>query len=93
MHLAIYIHRKLIRGQALMRGFSKLDGTPYAVRLDLSTSCSEHEIDATQISTPMANFLSGGLASFVYWIMAIPADNIKKSVLPQLACVYSTHIQ
>ncbi|KAI0735057.1 mitochondrial carrier [Earliella scabrosa] len=48
--------------EALMRGFAKLDGTPYA------------------ISTPMANFLSGGLASFVYWIMAIPADNIKKQV-------------
>ena len=30
------------------------------------------------MSTPTANFLSGGLASFVYWIMAIPADNIKK---------------
>ncbi|KAL1951382.1 hypothetical protein VTO73DRAFT_531 [Trametes versicolor] len=49
--------------EALMRGFSKLDGTPYA------------------ISTPMANFLSGGLASFVYWIMAIPADNIKNRMM------------
>ncbi|KAI8990540.1 mitochondrial carrier [Trametes punicea] len=49
--------------EALMRAFSKLDGTPYA------------------ISTPMANFLSGGLASFVYWIMAIPADNIKNRMM------------
>ncbi|KAI0651963.1 mitochondrial carrier [Trametes meyenii] len=47
--------------EALMRGFSKLDGTPYA-----------------EVSTPTANFLSGGLAAFGYWIMAIPADNIKK---------------
>ena len=43
----------------------------------------------TQISTPTANFLSGGLASFVYWIMAIPADNIKKSVY--LLCVSYWH--
>ncbi|OSD03179.1 mitochondrial carrier [Trametes coccinea BRFM310] len=49
--------------EALMRAFSKLDGTPYA------------------ISTPMANFMSGGLASFVYWIMAIPADNIKNRMM------------
>ncbi|KAL7285390.1 hypothetical protein ACG7TL_000485 [Trametes sanguinea] len=33
------------------------------------------------ISTPMANFMSGGLASFVYWIMAIPADNIKNRMM------------
>ena len=31
-----------------------------------------------QVSTGVANFLSGGLASFAYWGMAIPADNIKK---------------
>ncbi|KAI0375111.1 mitochondrial carrier [Pilatotrama ljubarskyi] len=49
--------------EALMRAFSKLDGTPYA------------------ISTPMADFLSGGLAAFVYWIMAIPADNIKNRMM------------
>ncbi|KAI0825021.1 mitochondrial carrier [Trametes gibbosa] len=33
------------------------------------------------VSIPMANFLSGGLASFVYWIMAIPADNIKNRMM------------
>ncbi|KAI0801153.1 mitochondrial carrier [Fomes fomentarius] len=49
--------------EVLMRGFSKLDGTPYA------------------ISTPTANFLSGGLASFVYWVNAIPADNIKNRMM------------
>ncbi|KAI0698417.1 mitochondrial carrier [Cerioporus squamosus] len=49
--------------EVLMRAFSRLDGTPYA------------------ISTPTANFLSGGLASFVYWIMAIPADNIKNRMM------------
>ncbi|KAI0756881.1 mitochondrial carrier [Daedaleopsis nitida] len=49
--------------EALMRGFAKLDGTPYAV------------------SVPTANFLSGGLASFLYWIMAIPADNIKNRMM------------
>ncbi|OBZ78604.1 Mitochondrial substrate carrier family protein S [Grifola frondosa] len=31
-----------------------------------------------EISTPVANFLSGGLASFAFWMMAIPADNVKK---------------
>jgi solute carrier family 25 (mitochondrial carnitine/acylcarnitine transporter), member 20/29 len=31
-----------------------------------------------QMSTGTANFLSGGLASFGFWIMGIPADNIKK---------------
>ncbi|KIP11405.1 hypothetical protein PHLGIDRAFT_27892 [Phlebiopsis gigantea 11061_1 CR5-6] len=45
--------------EALMRGFSSLDGTPY------------------QISTGTANFLSGGLGSFAFWFMAIPADNVK----------------
>ncbi|TBU34802.1 mitochondrial carrier [Dichomitus squalens] len=49
--------------EVLMRAFSNLNGTPYAV------------------STPTANFLSGGLGSFVYWIMAIPADNIKNRMM------------
>lgn len=30
------------------------------------------------MSTGLANFLSGGLSSFAFWSMAIPADNIKK---------------
>lgn len=34
-----------------------------------------------QMSTGLANFLSGGLGSLVYWGFAIPADNIKKLVL------------
>ncbi|KAL9715865.1 hypothetical protein Ac2012v2_000308 [Leucoagaricus gongylophorus] len=34
-----------------------------------------------EISTGTANFLSGGFASFVYWGMAIPADNIKNRML------------
>ncbi|KAK2461981.1 hypothetical protein APHAL10511_006444 [Amanita phalloides] len=34
-----------------------------------------------EISTGMANFLSGGLGSFVYWIMAIPADNVKNRMM------------
>ncbi|KAF8632551.1 hypothetical protein AX15_001766 [Amanita polypyramis BW_CC] len=34
-----------------------------------------------EISTGMANFLSGGLASFAYWVMAIPADNIKNRMM------------
>lgn len=40
------------------------------------------KLDSTrfQMSTGTANFLSGGLASFAFWFMAIPADNIKKSV-------------
>ena len=32
------------------------------------------------MSTGTANFLSGGLSAFAYWIMAIPADNVKKYV-------------
>lgn len=34
-----------------------------------------------EISTGPANFLSGGLASFAYWGMAIPADNIKNRMM------------
>ncbi|KAF8971409.1 mitochondrial carrier domain-containing protein [Flammula alnicola] len=34
-----------------------------------------------EISTGSANFLSGGLASFVYWAMAIPFDNIKNRMM------------
>lgn len=49
--------------EALMRGFSRLTGSPY------------------EISTGTANFLSGGLASFAFWGMAIPADNIKNRMM------------
>ncbi|KAF8905501.1 mitochondrial carrier domain-containing protein [Gymnopilus junonius] len=49
--------------EAIMRAFSRLEGTPY------------------QISTGSANFWSGGLASFVYWAMAIPLDNIKNRMM------------
>lgn len=31
-----------------------------------------------KMSTGLANFISGGLGAFVFWIMAIPADNVKK---------------
>ncbi|KAF7796397.1 hypothetical protein EIP86_007574 [Pleurotus ostreatoroseus] len=30
------------------------------------------------MNTGTANFLSGGLSSFAFWTMGIPADNIKK---------------
>ncbi|THU99978.1 mitochondrial carrier [Dendrothele bispora CBS 962.96] len=33
------------------------------------------------MNTGTANFLSGGLGSFVYWMMAIPADNIKNRMM------------
>ncbi|KZT06004.1 mitochondrial carrier, partial [Laetiporus sulphureus 93-53] len=49
--------------EALMRSFSKLQGTPY------------------EITTPTANFLSGGLASFAFWLMGIPADNVKNRMM------------
>jgi len=49
--------------EVLMRGFSKLQGTPF------------------EISTGTANFLSGGLGSYSYWFMAIPADNIKNRMM------------
>ncbi|EMD42151.1 hypothetical protein CERSUDRAFT_42234, partial [Gelatoporia subvermispora B] len=49
--------------EALMRSFSRLQGTRY------------------EISTPLANFLSGGLASFTFWFMAMPADNIKNRMM------------
>ncbi|KAH9950431.1 mitochondrial carrier [Amylocystis lapponica] len=49
--------------EALMRGFSQLQGTQY------------------EISTPAANFLSGGLASLGFWCMGIPADNIKNRMM------------
>ncbi|KAF5313160.1 hypothetical protein D9619_003449 [Psilocybe cf. subviscida] len=34
-----------------------------------------------EISTGAANFLSGGLGSFVYWAMAIPFDNVKNRMM------------
>ncbi|KAI0932066.1 hypothetical protein AcW1_000707 [Taiwanofungus camphoratus] len=34
-----------------------------------------------EISTPLANFLSGGLGSFAFWSMGIPADNIKNRMM------------
>ncbi|OCH96048.1 mitochondrial carrier [Obba rivulosa] len=34
-----------------------------------------------EISTPFANFLSGGLGSFAFWFMAMPADNIKNRMM------------
>ncbi|KIY50548.1 mitochondrial carrier [Fistulina hepatica ATCC 64428] len=49
--------------EVFMRGFSKLQNTPY------------------EVSTPAANFWSGGLASLVFWIMAIPADNVKNRMM------------
>ncbi|KZT72800.1 mitochondrial carrier [Daedalea quercina L-15889] len=34
-----------------------------------------------EISTPTANFLSGGFGAFAFWIMAIPADNVKNRMM------------
>ncbi|KAF8515173.1 mitochondrial carrier [Gautieria morchelliformis] len=34
-----------------------------------------------QMSPGVSNFLSGGLASFVFWITAIPSDNIKNRIM------------
>ncbi|KIM75410.1 hypothetical protein PILCRDRAFT_827332 [Piloderma croceum F 1598] len=51
--------------EGFMRGFSKLEGTPY------------------EISTGLANFLSGGFGAFVYWAFAIPADNVKNRMMSQ----------
>ncbi|KAA1468697.1 mitochondrial carrier [Dentipellis sp. KUC8613] len=34
-----------------------------------------------EMSTGHANFLSGGLCSLVYWVMAIPADNVKNRIM------------
>ena len=67
--------------EALMRAFSRLEGTPYEVGFVVPLLQNDSE-DITQISTPTANFLSGGLASFSFWAMGIAPDNIKK-------CVYS----
>jgi len=36
-----------------------------------------------EISTGLSNFLSGGLASFVFWAFAIPADNVKNRMMSQ----------
>jgi solute carrier family 25 carnitine/acylcarnitine transporter 20/29 len=59
-----------------MRGFSKLEGTPYEVCFVATASLLSRS--AQQISTGLSNFLSGGFGSFVYWAFAIPADNVKK---------------
>ncbi|TRM60240.1 mitochondrial carrier domain-containing protein [Schizophyllum amplum] len=34
-----------------------------------------------QISTPTANFLSGGFASLVFWTLGIPADTVKNRMM------------
>ncbi|CAE6536696.1 unnamed protein product [Rhizoctonia solani] len=34
-----------------------------------------------EVTTPVANFLAGGLGSFGYWTMGIPFDNIKNRIL------------
>ncbi|KAJ4486037.1 mitochondrial carrier [Lentinula aciculospora] len=34
-----------------------------------------------EMSTGTANFISGGLGSFVFWIFAMPADNIKNRMM------------
>ncbi|KAF8530038.1 mitochondrial carrier [Hysterangium stoloniferum] len=34
-----------------------------------------------EMSTGMANFLSGGLASFLFWFTAIPSDNVKNRIM------------
>ncbi|KAH6917486.1 mitochondrial carrier domain-containing protein [Coprinopsis sp. MPI-PUGE-AT-0042] len=53
--------------EAFMRGFGKLNGTRFE--------------ESAQVSTGLANFLSGGLGAFSYWIMAIPADNVKNRMM------------
>ncbi|EPT03883.1 hypothetical protein FOMPIDRAFT_1035049 [Fomitopsis schrenkii] len=42
---------------------------------------SRQQGTAYEVSTPTANFLSGGFASFAFWIMGIPADNIKNRMM------------
>ncbi|EAU93153.2 hypothetical protein CC1G_10521 [Coprinopsis cinerea okayama7 len=34
-----------------------------------------------EVNTGLANFLSGGFGAFTYWIMAIPADNVKNRMM------------
>jgi len=34
-----------------------------------------------EISTGTANFLSGGLGSYAFWFLAIPADNVKNRMM------------
>ncbi|EIM92606.1 mitochondrial carrier [Stereum hirsutum FP-91666 SS1] len=34
-----------------------------------------------EMSTGQQNFLAGGLASLIYWTMAIPADNVKNRIM------------
>lgn len=46
---------------------------------------------AFEMSEGTATFLSGGLASFTFWVAAIPADNVKKYVVSNFAfIIYST---
>ncbi|KAF8575828.1 mitochondrial carrier [Ramaria rubella] len=34
-----------------------------------------------EVSTGLSNFLSGGLASFTFWLTAIPSDNVKNRIM------------
>ena len=67
-----------------MRHFSRLRGTPFEVNQSAVQIVQTFYTNnaSNKISTGLANFLSGGLASFVYWVMAIPADNVKKYARP-----------
>ncbi|KAI0082268.1 mitochondrial carrier [Panus rudis PR-1116 ss-1] len=47
----------------------------------LMRTCSKLEGTSFEMSTGTANFISGGLGSFAFWFMAIPADNIKNRMM------------
>ncbi|TFY83999.1 hypothetical protein EWM64_g1 [Hericium alpestre] len=61
--------------QAPVSSLAESLGLPRPYRAD--SRC----IAILQMSTGHANFLSGGFCSLIYWIMAIPADNVKNRIM------------
>ncbi|KAK7694768.1 hypothetical protein QCA50_001956 [Cerrena zonata] len=43
--------------------------------------CTKLQGTSLEMSTGTANFISGGLGSFAFWFMAIPADNVKNRMM------------
>ena len=64
----------------LMRAFNGLSGTRFEVRQGFHIRVMQltRFSFSNQINEWLSTFMSGGLSSFSYWFMGIPADNIKK---------------
>lgn len=82
--------RKIVRTQGIFGLYSGFTGT-VVCRTNFCWLFLSFEVfmrgftklqgTAYEIATGPANFLAGGLSSFAFWIMAIPADNVKNRMM------------